>query len=332
MAAAWAWSMMDERSGMNLEDSVTSRFMPASRSAARDITAASSFLALLLPALCAFLLAAPCLAASREACGPDVLGVSRVIAINAGQRLALGLQSYPRTLDLHDHEVVLTFDDGPAGPTVRVLDALARECVRATFFVIGQNAEALPALVTREIAEGHSVGHHSYSHPAGTLRSMNEQAAEADIERGIAAVERAGYGAARASPHTPFFRFPGFADTPALLSYLAGRGIVVFGSDLWASDWRKMTPETELALVMSRLEKLRKGIILFHDSKSSTADMLPAFLRQLKTRGYRIVHVMPGAGPTPVTDAPPGWTSTTEAMIARTLGGEMTSGEAPQRR
>ncbi len=291
------------------------------------------FLAHLLPALCALVLAAaPCRAAPGAACGPDVLGVSRVITINAGQRLALGLQSYPRTLDLHDHEVVLTFDDGPAAPTVRVLDALARECVRATFFLIGRNAEALPDLVTREIAEGHGVGHHSYSHPGGTLRSMTEAAARADIERGIAAVERAGYGAAVAGPHTPFFRFPGFADTPALLGWLAGRGVTVFGSDLWASDWRQMTPETELALVMSRLERLRKGIILFHDSKASTASMLPAFLRQLKAGGYRVVHVTPGAGPTPVAGAPPGWTSTTEPIIARTLGDATTSGAAPRRR
>ena len=290
------------------------------------------FLGRLLPAFCSFVLAAPCLAGPHEACGPDAVGVSRVITINGGERLALGLQSYPRTLDLHDHEVVLTFDDGPAAPTARVLDALARQCVRATFFLIGGNAEALHDLVRREIAEGHSVGHHSYSHPAGTLRSMNEEAAKADIERGIAAVEKAGYGAAIANPHTPFFRFPGFADTPALLSFLAGRGITVFGSDLWASDWRKMTSETELALVMSRLESLRKGIILFHDSKESTAQMLPAFLRQLKTRGYRVVHVMPGTGPAPVIDAPAGWKSTTEAIIAKTLARETPSGEAPRRR
>ncbi len=287
------------------------------------------FLRLLLPAFCAIVFAAPCFAGAHPACGPDAVGVARVIPINGGQGLALGLQSYPRTLDLHDHEVVLTFDDGPAGPTPLVLDALARECVRATFFLVGHNAEALPDLVRREIAEGHSVGSHSYSHPASTLRLMNDATARADIERGIAAVETAGYGHAGISPHTPFFRFPGFADTPALLSFLAGRGITVFGSDLWASDWRKMTPEAELDLVMSRLEKLGKGIILFHDSKLATAQMLPAFLRQLKTRGYRVVHMTPGAGPTPVTAAPPGWTSTTEAIIAKTLGGDAMSGEAP---
>lgn len=280
----------------------------------------------------AFLLAAPCLASPPAACGPDALGVSRVIAIDGAEGLALGLQSYPRTLDLHDHEVVLTFDDGPAAPTSRVLDALARECVRATFFLIGHNAEARPDLVRREIAGGHSVGDHSYSHPAATLRSMTEAAAEADIERGIVAVEQAGYGVASTVPHTPFFRFPGFADTPSLLAFLAGRGMTVFGSDLWASDWRTMTPEAELALVLSRLERLRKGIILFHDSKSSTAQMLPAFLRQLKARGYRVVHVTPGAGPTPVIDAPVGWTSTTEAIIANLSAKDTTLGEAPRGR
>ncbi|KAA5610872.1 polysaccharide deacetylase family protein [Rhodovastum atsumiense] len=263
------------------------------------------------------LLAGPCLAAPRAGCGPDALGVARVIAIGGGERLALGLQSYPRTLDLHDHEVVLTFDDGPAATTPQVLDALARECVRATFFLIGRNAEALPDLVRREVAEGHGIGHHSYSHPDATLRGMTEAAAEADITRGIAADERAGYGTAAAVPHTPFFRFPGFADTPALRAFLGARGMTVFGSDLWASDWRVMTPEAELALVMSRLEKARKGIILFHDSKAATAQMLPAFLRALKARGYGVVHMVPGAGPTPVVEAPPGWTSTTEAIIAR---------------
>ena len=210
---------------------------------------------------------------------------------------------------------------GRRGRRREFLDALARECVRATFFLIGRNAEALPDLVRREIAEGHNTGSHSYSHPDSTLRLMNEAAARADIERGIAAVERAGYGVAGASPHTPFFRFPGFADTPALLAFLAGRRITVFGSDLWASDWRNMTPDAELALVMSRLEKRGRGIILFHDSKLATAEMLPAFLRQLKIRGYRVVHLAPGAGPTPVADAPPGWNVNDRADHCQDVGG-----------
>jgi peptidoglycan/xylan/chitin deacetylase (PgdA/CDA1 family) len=254
---------------------------------------------------------APALA--RE-CGPDALNVSRTITI--GQKgAAIGLQSYPRTLDLRDHEIVLTFDDGPAGPTAKVLDALAKECALATFFVIGHNAEGAPALVKRAADEGHSVGHHSYSHPGNTLRLMDEAAAKADIEKGIKAVERASGGRA-----APFFRFPGFADTPALVAYLEGKGYTIFGSDLWASDWSPMSPKGELELVMKRLEKAGKGIVLFHDSKAQTAAMLPDFLRELKMRGYKLVHVAPGAGETPIADAGPGWTSTTEPIIAKTLG------------
>ncbi len=267
------------------------------------------------------LLGAPAPATARD-CGPDALNVSRTIEINRAKGTALGLQSYPRTLDLKDHEVVLTFDDGPAAPTARILDALAKECAQATFFVIGHNAEKAPALVARAVAEGHSVGHHSYSHPGNTLRLMGEDAAKADVEKGVAAVDKAAAGKS-----APFFRFPGFADTPALVAWLEAKGYTIFGSDLWASDWTTMTPKAELDLVLSRLEKAGKGIVLFHDSKAQTANMIPDFLRELKARGYRLVHVVPGAAETPVVAASAGWTSTTEPIIAKTLGGKSKAGK-----
>lgn len=254
-------------------------------------------------------------AAARAECGPEALGVSRVIEIDRAHGAAVGLQSYPRTLDLRDHEVVLTFDDGPAATTERVLSALAQECARATFFIIGQNAENMPGMVKRTAAEGHSIAHHSYSHPAKTLRLMSEAGALADIDKGIAAVTKAAGGTS-----APFFRFPGFADTPELVANLLGRGYTVFGSDLWASDWSPMTSKAELDLVLSRLDKAGKGIVLFHDSQAITAQMLPEFLRELKKRGYKLVHIVPGDGPTPIAEAGPGWTSTTEPIIAKTLG------------
>jgi peptidoglycan/xylan/chitin deacetylase (PgdA/CDA1 family) len=258
-------------------------------------------------------------------CGPDALGVSRTITI--GQKgMAVGLQSYPQTLALEDHEVVLTFDDGPEAATPKVLDALTRACAQATFFVIGRNAERLPALVKREVDEGHTVGHHTYSHPANTLRLMEDAAARADVERGIKAVETATGGRA-----APFFRFPGFADTPELLAWLEGKGYTIFGSDLWASDWSPMSPKGELDLVLTRLEKAGRGIILFHDSKAQTAAMLPDFLRELKARGYRLVHLAPGAGETPIAEAAPGWTSTTDPIIAKTLAGKTKASAAKER-
>ncbi len=279
-----------------------------------------SFLTSALVALCAPVSAA---------CPEGALDTARTIEIGP-RGTAIGLQSYPSTLKLEDHEVVLTFDDGPTPATTpKVLDALGRECVKATFFLIGRNAAGAPALVRREIAEGHSVGHHSNTHPAKTLRLMDAAAAKADIEAGVAAVEKAGYGAASDKPHTPFFRFPGFADTPELLSWLEARGFTVFGSDLWASDWQEMTPQAELDLVMSRLDKAGRGIVLFHDSRPSTAAMLPDFLRRLKEGGYRVVHIVPGAGPTPLTEPRPDWTSTTEPIVRRNLGRMQTRGPEP---
>ena len=221
---------------------------------------------------------------------PGALGTSRVLAVSATTTPRVGLKSFPDTLPLRDHEVVLTFDDGPwPSTTPRVLLALARECVRATFFVIGKHASEHPDLVRRLAAEGHSIGHHTWSHRSARRISTGDEMRE--IDRGISAVETALHGAAATNPTTPFFRFPGFESTPATLDLLQGRGIVVFGADLWASDWKAMTPGQELLLITSRLEAAGRGIILFHDTKAQTAAMLPAFLRYLAENGYHVVHV-----------------------------------------
>lgn len=262
-------------------------------------------------------------AASPAPCPPDALGVSRTLELSAQGGWQAGLKTYPRTLALEDHEVVLTFDDGPLNPTTaKVLDALRKECVNATFFLVGRNAQALPALVKREIAEGHNIGHHTFSHPAATLRRLSDKAAEAEIEKGFAADDAAAYGAAGATPRTPFFRFPGFADTPALIDWLSARNIAVFGADLWASDWLPMTPEAELALTLTRLEQARGGILLLHDTKQQTAAMLPALLRELKQRGFKIVHIAPGEAAPPLRAAPAGWVSETDKIIASVFAKE----------
>lgn len=260
---------------------------------------------------------------SVGACGPDKLGVSRTLSLNTQGGFEAGLKTYPRTLALADHEIVLTFDDGPAsGSTAKVLDALAAECVKATFFLIGRNAQSLPRLVRREIAEGHSVAHHTFSHPAATLRRLSEAAAKADIDRGFAADDKAAYGAPGAEPRVKFFRFPGFADTPELDAWLASRNIAIFGADVWASDWLPMSPKAELALILSRLEQTKGGILLMHDIKAQTAAMLPDLLRELKQRGFHIVHIQQGDDPPPLRPAPSGWTSETEKIISQIFSQE----------
>lgn len=223
---------------------------------------------------------------------PEALSTARVIAPDAATTPRIGRKQFSGSLPLADKEVVLTFDDGPwPGTTPAILDALRRECVRATFFLIGRNAAAYPQIARRERAEGHTVAHHSFGHPL--LNRMAETAAEAEIDRGIAAVETALNGRPAKEPGTPFFRFPGFASSPALLDRLEQRGIVVFGADFWASDWNRMSPDQELRLVMERLTAAHGGIVLFHDTKRQTAAMLPAFLRALRAGGYQVVHVVP---------------------------------------
>lgn len=221
------------------------------------------------------------------------LGTSRVLQIDAAHYPRVGTKSFPQTLPLQDKEVVLTFDDGPAAQTTRVLAALRDECVRATFFMVGKGAQDMPAMVRKIAAAGHSVGHHTWSHRH--LNKLSHAAAMEEINRGIAADETALHGVSTASPSTPFFRFPYFESTPALLDELQSRGITVFGADLWASDWEPMTPDQQLKLLVGRLEVTRKGIILLHDPRAQTAAMLPAFLRYLRQHGYRVVHIVPAA-------------------------------------
>src|SRR4051794_18209404 len=162
-----------------------------------------------------------CATAAQAADCPraGTLGTSRILEVDAAHTPRVGSKNFPQTLPLEDHEVVLTFDDGPWPPTTpRVLAALAKECVRATFFLIGKPASEHPELVRRIAAERHSIGHHTWLHRRLMRIKPSETAAE--IEHGISAVEMALHGMATTIPSTPFFRFPGFESTPATLDFL----------------------------------------------------------------------------------------------------------------
>jgi peptidoglycan/xylan/chitin deacetylase (PgdA/CDA1 family) len=239
-------------------------------------------------------MAGPLVASAADCPRKGALGTSRILRVDAAATPRVGLKNFSQTLPLGDHEVVLTFDDGPWPPTTpKVLAALAQECVRATFFLIGKPASEHPELVRRIAAEGHTIGHHTWLHRS--LMRIPPSATSEEINRGISADEMALHGVATTTPSTPFFRFPGFETTPTTLDLLQSRGIVVFGADLWASDWVSMTPQQELKLIIDRLKTARKGIILLHDPKARTAAMLPAFLRYLRDNDYRVVHVVPAA-------------------------------------
>jgi peptidoglycan/xylan/chitin deacetylase (PgdA/CDA1 family) len=218
------------------------------------------------------------LARAAECPRPDALGTSRIFAVDPATWPRVGLKRFAQAPALEDREVVLTFDDGPSPATgPEVLAALAQECVRATFFLIGKTASEHPDLVKRIAAEGHTVGHHSWSH--NNMKYMSPADAEGEIDKGIAAVEQALHGVSTATPSTPFFRYPYFEMTQASLDSLQKRGIAVFGADVLANDWIPMKPDQQLKLLIERLNAARKGIILLHDPEAQTAAMLPAFLR-----------------------------------------------------
>jgi peptidoglycan/xylan/chitin deacetylase (PgdA/CDA1 family) len=99
--------------------------------------------------------------------------------------------SYDETLPLSDKEVMLTFDDGPAHPyTDKILDVLASECVRSTFFIVGRMAKAHPELIRRTYDEGHTIGTHTMTHPR-RFRSLTVERARQEIDDGIETVTAA---------------------------------------------------------------------------------------------------------------------------------------------
>ena len=245
---------------------------------------------------------------------PDALGVSRTIAIDPKTSPFLGRLQYKQTLPLEKGEVVLTFDDGPLAPmTNRVLDALAHECVKATFFIVGRMAGAYPHVLQKTFEAGHTIGTHSQTHPL-IFPKLIQEAGVQEIEQGFASV-RTALATVGAAPN-PWFRFPGLGRTKFYEAYTQEHGIAVFSVDAVADDWMHLKPEEVEKRALDRLTANGGGILLLHDIQPSTAVMLPSLLRELKARGFKIVHVVnatpgilastPTAGPrgTPVAAAP----------------------------
>jgi peptidoglycan/xylan/chitin deacetylase (PgdA/CDA1 family) len=229
---------------------------------------------------------------------PDALGTSRTIVVDPTEHPLLGAMQYRETLPLEDHEVVLTFDDGPLPPrSTRVLEILAHECVKATYFMVGKMARTFPDMVRRIHEAGHTIGTHSYSHPL-TFHKMPLQRAEQEINDGIASVT---WALGDGSVPAPFFRIPGLARSNAVERYLADQHIQLWSADFPADDWTKISPAQVFARALQRIEANHKGMLLLHDIQPRTVEALPYLLRELKRRGYRIVQVVPTTPDLPKT-------------------------------
>jgi peptidoglycan/xylan/chitin deacetylase (PgdA/CDA1 family) len=228
------------------------------------------------------------------------LGTARIMALDPAAFPQVGTVQYPQTVPLRDHEVVLTFDDGPEpSSTPQLLDALAAQCVQANFFLVGEHARAAPGLVRREYDEGHTVGTHSQTH--ADLGKMPLANAEKEIQDGIAAAN-----AALGAPNTaaPFFRAPYLSTNPALEQYLIKAGLMLWSVDVDPEDWRELTPQQMVERTMAQLELKHSGIILMHDVQGHTAAAMPELLHELKTHGYSVVHVVSGSAREAAAHAP----------------------------
>jgi peptidoglycan/xylan/chitin deacetylase (PgdA/CDA1 family) len=233
------------------------------------------------------------IAASAESCpgNPDALGTSRVLTINPGEFTLLGTMQYKQTLPLKDHEVVITFDDGPLPPyTDIILDTLTSQCVKATYFLVGQMASAYPSVARRIYNEGHTIGTHSQHHPHFERLSMRR--VEREVDGGINSVTAA---LGDATVLSPFFRIPYLGRTNAIERFLEDKQLVTWSADVDTNDWwRGSSPGAIVKRTMRQLNAKGRGIILMHDIHRATAMALPILLKELKANGYTVVHVVAG--------------------------------------
>ena len=171
------------------------------------------------------------------------------------------------------------------------MEILASECVKATYFMVGQMAAAHPEWVRKVAEAGHTIGTHSFSHPL-TFHRMPLAKAQEQINQGFEAVQKAlgsDYGVA------PFFRYPGLLHQANSEAYLGERGIMAWSADFPGDDWkRRISPKEIVRRSLSWLEARGRGILLLHDIHKVTVAALPTLLAELKARGFKVVHVVPG--------------------------------------
>jgi len=236
---------------------------------------------------------------AHAACRSDALGTSRTIVIDAAKHRHI--KGKEASLGLKHKEVILTFDDGPiAGKTPRILKALKKECVKATFFYVGKMARAYPKLVRRVVADGHTLAHHTHSHNA--LPKYSTAKASSLIDRGVSQLQKIAYNDSSSTPRIPFFRYPYLARNKRTDRLLARKGLIAFGANIDAVDWKKTSSSAVHNRIMRLLRKQGKGIILMHDIQHRTAKMLPRLLRSLKNEGYKVVHMVAKGQAVPTPD------------------------------
>ena len=180
------------------------------------------------------------------------------------------------TWEFDDAEgVYLTFDDGPTpGITEWILATLAKYDAKATFFMLGKNAEHYPDLHQRIIDAGHRIGNHTYSHQKGWGVPLERYVEDVDYANGILG--------------STLFRPPYARVTPSQMRAVAQRYKIVMWSIISYDYSQTTSPQKCLRNVTSQLAP--GSIVVFHDSEKSFRNMsyaLPRTLEYIKSKGWK---------------------------------------------
>lgn len=178
--------------------------------------------------------------------------------------------------------IALTFDDGPTEYTAEILDLLKKFNRKATFFLIGRQVEKYPGLVQRILAEGHTVGNHTWSH-SKTTGFMNAREMEAEIRAGDQAIQAA------TSRNVKFYRPPFGVTNPSVKKAVQETGHTVMGWSIRSLD--TVIPD-EKRILDRILRRLKPGkVILLHDTSQKSVNVVRQLLQELEKRSLRSVSL-----------------------------------------
>jgi len=200
-------------------------------------------------------------------------------------------------------KLALTFDDGPDPDwTPKILDILKAKGVHASFFIIGENAEANPDLVQRILAEGHDIGNHTFTHP--NLGEMTDSLVTLEINATQRLFE-ALTGRSMRLFRAPFLgdAEPSTSDEIVPIEIAQSMGYVSVGLHVDPNDWERPPSNDIINRVLEQVSDpnpdIRGHVILLHDSggdRSQTVAALPTLIDDLRAKGYDLVTVSELAG------------------------------------